>query len=126
MTHPAASEFLFSYGTLQLEAVQLTLFNRRLKGTPDALPKFEQTLVEIDDPATVSMSGRTHHAMATFTGNTADSIPGTVFELTPDEVERADRYEVAAYKRVAVILESGLRAWAYVDVRYLPPAPDRE
>jgi hypothetical protein len=119
-TDRMASEFLFSYGTLQLEAVQVALFGRLLDGTPDALPLFEATLVEIDDEATVSMSGKTHHSMAQFTGNVSDAIAGTVFALTPEEVERADKYEVAAYKRVAVRLRSGKRAWAYVDARYTP------
>ena len=114
------TEFLFSYGTLQLEAVQIALFNRRLKGSPDALPEFVETLVDIDDPATIAMSGKTRHAMAIFTGNASNAIAGTVFELTADEVERADTYEVAAYKRVAVSLRSGIRAWAYVDARYTP------
>ena len=120
-TQAHTSELLFSYGTLQLENVQEALFNRRLNGRRDSLPAFKESLVEIGDPATVEMSGKTHHAMATFTGSASDSIAGTVFELTPQEVERADTYEVAAYKRVSVVLHSGLRAWAYVDARYTPP-----
>jgi hypothetical protein len=36
--HP---EFLFSYGTLQLEAVQMATFGRQLTGTSDALRGFE-------------------------------------------------------------------------------------
>ena len=114
------TELLFSYGTLQLEPVQMALFGRRLAGTADVLPKFEETLLEIDDEATVRMSGKTHHAMAEFSGYLADAIRGTAFELTPAEVENADKYEVAAYKRVAVMLGSGRRAWAYVDANYIP------
>ena len=53
--------------------------------------------------------------MARFSGRASDVIPGTVFAVTPAEIAHADRYEVAAVKRVAVVLESGLRAWAYVD-----------
>jgi hypothetical protein len=116
-----ATEWLFSYGTLQLEAVQLATFGRRLSGTHDVLPGFEQALVEIDDAATVSLSGKRHHAIAKFTGRPSDTIPGTVFALTPEEIQSADRYEVAAYRRVAVLLQSGKRAWVYVDARYAPP-----
>ena len=112
------SELLFSYGTLQLETVQMTLFGRLLDGAADTLPLFEETLLKIEDEATVSLSGKTHHALAQFTGDAADSIAGTVFELTPQELEHADRYEVAEYKRVAVQLRSGKRAWAYVDARH--------
>lgn len=114
-------ERLFSYGTLQLEAVQLATFGRTLTGTRDVLAGFASKAVEIDDPTTVSLSGKTHHAIAQFTGRSSDTISGTVYEVTPDELESADKYEVAAYKRVSVILESGLRTWVYVDARYTPP-----
>jgi hypothetical protein len=114
------TEFLFSYGTLQLETVQMALFGRPLIGTRDVLPGFEEVSVEIDDPTTVSLSGKAHHSMATFTGDAADSVAGTVFAVTPEEVRTADKYEVAAYTRVAVLLRSGVRAWVYVDARNPP------
>jgi len=53
------TEFLFSYGTLQLEAVQLATFGRRLVGTSDALPGFEQSMFEIEDKDVVATSGKT-------------------------------------------------------------------
>ena len=115
-----STEFLFSYGTLQLEAVQIAIFGRRLIGTRDVLPGFEETLLEIEDQATISMSGKTLHAIAKFTGQTSDSVSGTVFTVTPEEIQKADKYEVAAYKRVSVLLRSGVRAWAYVDAQYAP------
>ena len=114
------TEFLFSYGTLQLEAVQMAIFGRRLIGARDVLPGFEEALMVIDDQATVSMSGKTHHAIAKFTGNTSDSVAGTVFALTPEEIQSADNYEVPEYKRVEVVLLSGVRAWVYVDAQYTP------
>ena len=120
MTTPHTTELLFSYGTLQLETVQMALFGRPLVGTADVLPGFRETLLAIDDEATVRMSGKTHHAMAEFSGDPSDAIRGTAFELTSEEVESADKYEVAAYKRVAVMLGSGRRAWAYVDANYTP------
>jgi gamma-glutamylcyclotransferase (GGCT)/AIG2-like uncharacterized protein YtfP len=101
---PAATELLFSYGTLQLESVQHSTFGRKLAGTP----------------AVVATSGKIHHPFATFTGRDADAIPGTVFRVTAAELQNADKYEVAAYKRVAVVLRSGARAWVYVDARYAP------
>jgi hypothetical protein len=58
--------------------------------------------------------------MASYTGRAADVVSGTVFAVTPDEIQNADSYEVTAVKRVAVVLESGVRAWAYVDARYAP------
>ena len=72
-------------------------------------------MVEIDDDATIRLTGKTHHAIARFTGRSADTVCGIVYEVTPEEVYRADKFEVAAYQRVAVVLQSGIRAWAYVD-----------
>lgn len=113
--------YLFSYGTLQQEEVQAATFGRKLVGRPDELPGFEQSLVEIDDPAVVATSGKTHHPIVAFTGDRNDRVAGTVFEITEEELARADGYEVAAYRRVAVYLASGLRAWVYVDGRFAPP-----
>lgn len=111
------TELLFSYGTLQLEAVQLVTFGRTLTGTRDVLPGFEEGFLELTDPTTVSLSGKTRHSIAKFTGRPADTISGTVYELTPEELSSADGYEVPEYKRISAILESGVRAWVYVDAR---------
>jgi hypothetical protein len=119
-SHPA-SELLFSYGTLQLDAVQLATFGRKLAGTPDSLPGYARTLVEITDPAVLATSGQTHHPIVAHTGNDTDQVTGTVFEVTPQELAHADAYEVDDYKRVAVMLGSGKRAWVYVDARTPPP-----
>ena len=108
----APTELLFSYGTLQLEAVQMSTFGRRLAGTRDALPGFKVVPLEIDDPAVVAISGKAVHTMATPTGRMSDVIGGTVFAVTQDEIQHADQYEVAAVRRVSVTLQSGARAWA--------------
>jgi hypothetical protein len=42
--------------------------------------------------------------MARFTGRASDVVSGTVFAVTPDEIQNADKYEVAAVRRVAVVL----------------------
>lgn len=109
------SERLFAYGTLQLESVQMATFGRRLTGTSDVLRGFELVALTIDDPAVIAISGKSQHTMARSSGCESDGIPGTVFAVTPREIQHADLYEVAAVKRVAVVLESGVRAWAYVD-----------
>ena len=108
------SERLFAYGTLQLESVQMATFGRRLTGTRDGLPGFELVALTIDDAAVIAISGTAQHTMARFSGRERDVIPGTVFAVTFAEIQHADEYEVAAVKRVAVVLESGLRAWVYV------------
>lgn len=111
------SERLFSYGTLQLEAVQMSTFGRRLEGRTDALPGYRQEMLEISDPQVVATSGKTHHPILIHTGNPDDRIPGMVLFVSPQELVQADRYEVAQYRRIAVTLSSGLTAWVYVDAR---------
>ena len=107
--------FLFSYGTLQQEAVQLSTFGRRLAGTPDTLIGFLISQVRITTPEVIAMSGKEFHPIAKATGCLDHRIPGTVFELTEAELADADRYEVDAYRRVATTLESGRVAWVYVE-----------
>jgi RimJ/RimL family protein N-acetyltransferase len=109
---------LFAYGTLQFESVQMATFGRRLAGSRDALAGFVLVPLTIDDPAVVAVSGKAQHTMARFTGRQSDVIPGTVFSISEHEIQSADRYEVAAVKRVAVVLQSGVPAWAYVDARH--------
>jgi hypothetical protein len=116
----ATTELLFSYGTLQLESVQLATFGRKLGGAADVLPGFAQTMFKIEDADVVATSGKTHHPIAAFTGRDSDGIAGTVFQITTEELHNADKYEVAAYQRIAVSLRSGARAWVYVDARYAP------
>ena len=106
--------WVFSYGTLQQEDVQVATFGRRLEGRADALPGYATSLFEIKDAAVVATSGKTHHLMARPTGNSADEVAGMVFRLTAAELAAADTYEVSDYKRIAVWLKSGLEAFVYV------------
>jgi gamma-glutamylcyclotransferase (GGCT)/AIG2-like uncharacterized protein YtfP len=112
---------LFSYGTLQQEGVQLAIFDRKLCGDQDELVGYEQALLLIEDPVVVSTSGKTHHTIVRPSGDPASRIKGTVYQLTEAELHRADRYEVAAYKRTAANLASGREAWVYVDARIADP-----
>jgi gamma-glutamylcyclotransferase (GGCT)/AIG2-like uncharacterized protein YtfP len=109
------SEFLFSYGTLQDEGVQLATFGRKLQGEADSLPGYRKGRIEIADPKIVAETGDTHYLNAEFTGLDSDSVPGTTFKVTGKELEQADIYEApAGYKRVHVQLKSGTAAWVYV------------
>lgn len=103
----AKEVFLFSYGTLQLESVQLASFGRLLVGRPDTMPGFSKSMVEITDPDVIAKSGERFHPIVVPTGNPNDEVDGTVFEITPSELLAADQYEVADYKRVTVGLRSG-------------------
>lgn len=117
MTTQAAMEYLFSYGTLQQAGVQLATFGRLLDGRPDALPGFRLSQLAIDDAQVVATSGKSHHPIASRSGDPADSVAGAVLAVTPGELRQADSYEVAAYRRERVTLASGAQAWAYVDAR---------
>ena len=112
------NELLFSYGTLQIESVQLATYGRLLNGTPDVLTGYVVRTFEIDDELVVAVSGLTQHTMASFTGLASDEISGTVFALTTQELANTDDYEVDAVTRVMVELRSGARAWAYVDTEH--------
>lgn len=113
MSDPTA-QHLFSYGTLQLEAVQFATFGRPLVGRADTLPGFARSMVKIEDAAVVATSGETHHPIIRRTGDDADRVPGTVFEVDEEDLRKADAYEVSDYRRVEVVLGSGLRSWVYV------------
>ncbi len=107
-------EYLFSYGTLQLEAVQLSTFKRTLRGCADRLPGYSLTLLEISDPSVVALSGKTHHPIVTPSADPAAAVEGVVFEVTAEELLVSDEYEVDDYRRVKLPLESGKVAWVYV------------
>ena len=112
---------LFSYGTLQHDDVQLSTFGRLLQGQRDELAGFEPSLVRIEDPQSVAISGKTHHANVTFNGRSDSRVSGTVFEVTDAELAAADKYEqLAAYKRISATLVSGKQAWMYVEARSAP------
>lgn len=107
-------EYLFSYGTLQYDAVQLETFGRKLNGQPDSLSGYKLEQLKIDNPTVVEASGEAIHPIACFTGSQQDKISGVVFEVSAEELEEADKYEVDAYKKVALHLDSGLTAWVYI------------
>jgi len=109
---------LFSYGTLQQEEVQIATFGRLLQGSRDELVGFEQFTITIGDPYVVETSGKSEHLIVRYSGNDDSRMPGMVFEITDEELARADEYEVAEYMRVPTILASGRQAWVYVDARF--------
>lgn len=111
---------LFSYGTLQQSNVQQATFGRLLTGSQDELLEFEQAMHKIEDEGVVATSGKTHHPIVRFTGNPANRVPGTLFEISDAELAMADHYEVKEYTRVSARLKSGKEAWVYVDARHAP------
>lgn len=109
---------LFSYGTLQHEAVQLSTFGRVLLGHPDELVGFELGVFRVEDPEFVAKSGKADHVTVKFNGRDDSRVRGMALEVTDAELANADRYEPAGYKRVSATLASGKQAWVYADARF--------
>lgn len=107
-------EKLFSYGTLQFEQVQLDTFNRLLEGEPATLTGYIVGEVEITDAKVLKSSGQRFHPALIKTGQTTDTVTGTIFTITEQELTNADSYEVDDYIRVAETFNNGTNAWVYV------------
>lgn len=112
------AEFLFSYGTLQLEKVQIENFGRVLEGEYDALSNFKLSSVEIKDEEVLKQSRLQFHPIAIPSSNVEDKINGMVFTITYKELLKADSYEVDDYTRISVNLDSGKKAWIYISKEY--------
>jgi len=107
--------WLFSYGTLQRDDIQLATFGRVLNGRKDELVGYQPALVEIEDAALATRLGKTHHANVLPTRKTKSRVAGTVLEITDAELANCDAYEAPFdYVRVTATLASGLDAWVYL------------
>ena len=105
---------LFSYGTLQLENVQLETYGRKLTGYKDTLEHYKLEQLEIKDSRVLARSNREFHPIAVKSNNDNDSIEGVVLEITEEELIETDKYEVSDYTRVLETLKSGKKAWVYI------------
>lgn len=110
-----AKHYLFSYGTLQQENVQLANYGRVLKGQVDVLSGYKLEDVEITDPIVLAKSDKKFHPIAIKTGNPIDNVPGMIFEISDEELAQSDAYEVDDYTRVLETFDSGRQAWIYVE-----------
>ncbi len=109
-----SSVFIFSYGTLQDPVVQEAVFGRRLVCLPDELPGFILDRVRIVDPGVIAKSGRDEHLILRRSSTAGASVLGSALAIEPEDVAKADAYEVADYRRIAVTLVSGRNAFVYV------------
>jgi gamma-glutamylcyclotransferase (GGCT)/AIG2-like uncharacterized protein YtfP len=107
-------QYLFSYGTLQKEEVQLELFGRKLKGFADVLRGYKLAAIEIRDEIFLSKGEENIQRTLVASDDVNDIVQGTVLELTEEELQQADKYEPDNYKRRQVQLDSGKQAWVYV------------
>ncbi len=107
-------EYLFSYGTLQKDKVQLELFGRLLSGAKDILKGYKLSSIEIKDETFLSKGERKYQLTLISSKDDADVIEGMVFEISEEELIAADKYEPDNYQRIKVSLQSGEEAWIYV------------
>ena len=108
------AQYIFSYGTLQDPAVQEAVFGRRVPSLPDELPGFILDHVQIVDPDVIAKSGRDEHPILRRSSASGVSVKGSALAIEPEDVAKADAYEVADYRRIAVTLASGRNAYVYV------------
>lgn len=111
---PELDTYLFSYGTLNLEQVQFELFGRVLEGKDDVLTGYKLGKLRITDQEVLAKSRVKVHPIAILTGSPNDSIDGTLFKVSEEELIKADQYEVDEYKRVWLKFQSGVYGWVYV------------
>lgn len=108
------NEYLFSYGTLQKDKVQLETFGRLLKGSKDSLNGYKLSTIVILDQDVLAKSEQEIHLLAIPSEVVTDRINGVIFEITHEELLAADGYETDAYQRVKLRFESGKEAWIYI------------
>lgn len=106
--------YLFSYGTLQKEQVQIETFGRILEGEKDILRGYQLEMLEIKDPEVVRKSNQKFHPILVFSNSEKDEIEGVLFEVTDEEILQADKYEVDDYKRIETVFKSGKKGFIYV------------
>jgi gamma-glutamylcyclotransferase (GGCT)/AIG2-like uncharacterized protein YtfP len=104
--------YLFSYGTLRIEKVQMQLFGRALTGVEDCLKGYKIELIEIKDALFLARGEHKNQQIVVPTKDNSN-IMGTVFEISEDELLLSDKYEPDNYKRIKVVLDSGKEAWIY-------------
>ena len=100
----AATEYIFTYGTLQDEMIQAVVYSRRLSGNEDVLKGFR-----ISDEKVAGA-----YPLIIQTDDSEDIVDGVVYMITNKELLKTDAYEGPAYRRIKVKLESGIESWVYL------------
>jgi gamma-glutamylcyclotransferase (GGCT)/AIG2-like uncharacterized protein YtfP len=97
--------YLFTYGTLLDLQVQEYVFGRTIDGQPDHLLGFKKLENAVYE----------RYPLVVQTQNPQDKVKGNVYEVSEIDLKKADIYETHAYKRQKFLLESGKKAWVYVE-----------
>ena len=97
---------LFSYGTLYQSGIQVSEFGQRF--TVDA----DLDYVEEWDIIKVKMDGYNHSVAVE--GDQKCIIMGAIVHIPEDLIDKVDKYEGGAYKRIGVITKCGNDCQMYV------------
>ena len=95
--------YLFVYGTLKDPKVQKKIIGRVIDSKPDILVGYKKSTVIID--------GVIYPILIRHQNGI---IKGEILNLSQLELEKVDLYETDTYRRIKVILKSGVEAWVYV------------
>ncbi len=101
---------LFSYGALRRPAVQLAWFGRLLTGADDALPGHMASPSGVAAPN----AGEDPGPVVSPSSDPRDEVAGVVFEVSGQDLSKADKYEPAGCIRKYLRLKSGISAWVYL------------
>lgn len=96
---------IFVYGTLCNPKIQKCVIGRVIESSPDRLSGFKlgNITLGINDYPIIEKSEKSDAI-----------IDGIVLHVTDSELIKMDKYETDAYKRVKVLLESGIESWVYL------------
>lgn len=114
MPEDPPTQLLFTYSSLRQTDVQFDTFGRLLDGEDDVLAGYTVDYAEIEDPRVDDSSALSVHPILRETGNPLDKVVGKAVQVTDDELDAADEYQLALYRRISVVLASGRSAWVYV------------
>jgi gamma-glutamylcyclotransferase (GGCT)/AIG2-like uncharacterized protein YtfP len=101
-------EQLFAYGTLKNKDVQEKIFGRVLKGQPETLKGYTIKEIQIEEEY-----GLEPYPIIVQTKNQENTIDGILYELSMEDIQKADIYEGKYYQRIQVQLQSNQLAWVY-------------
>ena len=92
------TQYLFTYGTLKDEVVQLRVFGRKPKSKEAKLKGYRIALEKVIEPS----------------DQVDGFVAGLLLRVSNLELFNADVYETQAYKRIMVSVNPRTKAWVYI------------
>lgn len=99
------TQYLFAYGTLQNKEVQKIVLNRTLSGKVTVLAGYRMSKKKV--------LGK--YPLIEPSSMQSDIVQGMLFKVSNFELHEIDQYETSFYRRIQVMVKSGIKAWTYVE-----------